>query len=622
VRYFAIVINPEGGAVPCMVRVRCESLPRSRGLEFQWRLFEHAAVLTAWDDNYGEPLVISDGASIAVGSVRLDNRKELERWAGRREENWTDLELLYQVVAQSGIKQIPKVLGDFAFVVWNHFTRTALAACDAVAVKKLYYAELDNLWAFASRAEALASEGHYEPQYLAELVAGCSPSPGLTTYAGVRSLPSGCIAVLERGRLTTHRYWSAYDIASELSSAQTEREAADMCRYLLAESVRLRLTGNADSWAQLSGGLDSSSVTGVAQWLVEQGAITQGLTGTITYVDRRDTASDEREYSSAVASRWHLRNETIVDPPLWYDDEYPPPYTDQPRMDYPFYPRERRLAAILRPAGGRVLLTGVGGDELFGGYMYFFADWVAHGRVLPAVREMLRRAAMGRVSFWALAYQNVLLPLLPGVLRNRLLYAGENVPEWVPTQIARRYALRARAFSAAIYSGRVGHKYHHAVPAMLMELAGVMQPDVTADTLDLRHPFLYRPLVEFALRLSPELCARPHQRKWVLREAMRDILPRSVQTRVGKGSPSERYAWSLTALRTLLDPLVRESVLAELGVVDGAKLRAAYDSVPQQPHDGNQRHVMVYTTLAIEAWLQVRSGRWPRAGQRRVPVAS
>jgi asparagine synthetase B (glutamine-hydrolysing) len=137
---------------------------------------------------------------------------------------------------------------------------------------------------------------------------------------------------------------------------------------------------------------------------------------------------------------------------------------------------------------------------------------------------------------------------------------------------------------------------------------------VVEDALDVRHPFLYRPLVEFALRLPPALCIRPHQHKWVLREAMRDILPEVVRTRIGKGSPIDVGVWSFSALRSALEPLVRESILADLGIVDAVKLRRALDETPREAYSITQQHISVFATLAVEAWLQARSGRWPREG--------
>jgi asparagine synthase (glutamine-hydrolysing) len=179
---------------------------------------------------------------------------------------------------------------------------------------------------------------------------------------------------------------------------------------------------------------------------------------------------------------------------------------------------------------------------------------------------------------------------------------------------AKRYRLRERNFEMALYAGRWGHKYHDAVATCVAAVGGIIGHVLLEDSLDVRHPFLYRPLVEHGLRLQPELCVRPYARKWVLRQAMRDVLPEDVRARIGKGTPNERHAWALTNQRALLEPLVQNPMLADLGVVDGVALRRAFDSAPCRPGSKSDLHGALQGVLSIEAWLQMRAGRWPRGG--------
>jgi asparagine synthase (glutamine-hydrolysing) len=614
-RFFTCLLDPGGRGISDVMRRGYETLPRTRGLGFEWKSAGQIEVLTGWDDPYGDPLVAQHETGVAVGIVRLDNRAELRRWAGCECEGLTDLEVVLRIVERHGSRYVPQVLGDFAFVVWDGGTRKVVAACDAFAVRRLYYAERDGLVVFASRGEALAREERYDVQYLVELLARHSPSHHVSVYADVRPVPAASIAVLERGRVRVRQYWNAADFDVEEAWARSEHEAAETCRRLLAESIQLRLGGPGDTWAQLSGGLDSSSVVSLAQWLAERGEITEGLAGTVTYVDRQATGADERAYSDAVVNRWRVRNEMIIDAPSWHDDQYGLPRTDQPTFDLQVYPRERRVCAAVQAAGGRVLLTGWGGDELFMGSMLFFADWVVQGRVLAAVREMASRAAIGRVSFWELAYKNALLPLLPRAAQCRLAHDdpwSPPVQPWLNRRKLQQYGLTARSPLAPEYAGRLGHKYHHAVATKIATLSAVTDRGVLGDSLELRHPLLYRPLVEFAVRLPPNLRARPHAHRWVLREAMRGILPESVRTRVGKQDTGDALAWSLTVERARLALLLQDPILAELGIVDAAKLRAVFDAAPHQSGRGNYVHGALLSTLTVEAWLQMRSGRWPR----------
>lgn len=620
-RYFVCVLDLEGRGISEEVCRNYESLPRRRGLQFRWQSVNHMAVLTAWDDPFGAPLFAHDSGDgcAAVGAVRLDNRDDLLRLVGQGGTQASDIAIVRRIIALHGTRFIPELLGDFAFIVWRPSTRTAVAACDAFAVQRIYYAERDGLIAFASRAEALAKDEKYEVRYLAELVTQSNRSRDLSVYAGVHPIPRASFAEFTAGNHVALRsYWHPSDVATEPSWAKSQPEAAEACRLLLMDSIRLRMGGEGETWAQLSGGIDSSSVVSCVQWMAEQGQVASGLAGTVTFVDRQGTGTDEREYSKAVIDRWNVPNTAIVDPPTWYDAGYPLPHLDQPRGDLHVYPRDRRLCASVRSAGGRVLLTGIGGDQLFSGTMLFFADWVARGRLAEAAREMARRAATGRVSFWELAYRNAILPLLPRIVHSWLVHDQDQIPymQWLDRDTMRGLGLeRRRAVTTLGYGGRFGHKYHHAVVSTVARLEPHNHGGVIADSLDVRHPLLYRPLVEFALRLPPELVVRPHAHRWVFRQAMRDILPDKVRTRVGKPGTAEFLDWSLIAERMRLAPLLREPILADLHVVDPPKLRTAFNDALRHEHGAVEMCGPLLNTLAVEAWLQIRSGRWPSGGQ-------
>lgn len=515
-RYFTCVLDPEGRGIPDRVHREYEDLPRTRGMAFRWREADGMAVLVAWDAPFDDPLPATSegGGWTAVGEVRLDNRRDLERWAQHDGAGASDLELVRRVIALHGTSYVPAILGDFAFVAWQRSTRSALAACDPFAVRRLYYAERDGLIALSSRAEALATREAYELRYLTERVALSLPSHDLTAYSGVHRVPRASqLLIAPGGRLATRRYWRASDYAADPSVAIKMDLAAEVCRDLLSESIRLRMGSDGETWAQLSGGLDSSSVVSCAQWLARQGKLAGGLAGTVSFVDYHGTGTDEREYSDAVADRWRVLNATIVDPPTWHDPSCAIPHLDQPTGDLQVYPRDRRLCAIVRAAGGRILLTGMGGDQLFSGTMLFFADWVARGKISSAIREMARRSAMGRVSFWELSYRNAFLPLLPRAMHALLVQDQDEIPAipWLNASSLRRFDLaRHRSTTKVAYGGPLKHKYEHAVASMIDSLEDHYQGGVIADSLDVRHPLLYRPLVEFALRLPPEMRVQPH----------------------------------------------------------------------------------------------------------------
>ncbi len=587
-------------------------LPRARRLRFRWvaSASPQAHILLGGDAAAELPEVVCEGDILGVGTARLDNRREVCQIVGCPYGSCTDLELVVRYITSCGGERVADLLGDFAFVLWDASKRQVLAADDALGVQRLYYSRPHGLLAFASRAEALATEGRYDLQYLAEMLVLGMASHSLTPYAGVHALPPASTMTLVNGNLNVSSYWEPSDFPVDFSWEKAELSAIATCRELLTESVRQRMGGEGETWAQLSGGLDSSSVVCVAQWLAaaRRG---HGLAGTVTFVDRDGTRSDERAFSDVVAERWQVRNQVILDSPTWYDEHHEPPHTDHPCLDLQVYPRQRRLVDVVRQAGGRVLLTGWGGDEIFVSNMFFFADWIARGRVWAAVSGMARRAAIGRTSFWEMACKNAIMPLLPAMAQRRLARDGPDAPSepWLEVT-RRRYGLTARSPLANEYAGRVGEKYHHAIAAKVRLLPAVIDRGLLADALELRHPMLYRPLVEFALSLPPVLRSRPYAHRWVLREAMHGLLPDKVRARIGKPETGDMVAWSFSTERSRLRELVHNPILGDLGLVEPARLQAAFDDLADDTARNCFLHAPLLITLAVEAWLRLRSGRW------------
>lgn len=613
-RFFTLLLDSDDRGIPEEVCRRYEAMPRRRGLEFQWRRFDHAAVLTAWDDPWGDPLVVGEGSWLAVGMVRLDNRIEVERLIERKGEGLSDLQLVLKLVARYGTKYIPQILGDFCFVVWDSATRAGSAATDVFGVRPLYCAHRDGLWAWSSRAEPLALDGGYELRYLVGLLTTYAAPSGLSVYSGVQAVPPASLATFGGRPPVVRVYWSAANCPIDPTLAVDVPAALETCRNLLIESVRVRVTNPSETWGQLSGGLDSSSVVSLASWMAERGEVNGRLAGTVTYVDRLGTQTDERDYSNAVVQRYGLRNVAIVDPPMWYDADYPPIGLDQPGLDFHVQPRERRLCEEVRRSGGRVLLTGYGGDELFSHNLLFLADWVAKGKVLTALREAAYQAAAARSSFWKLAFRNALLPLLPRAARPWRLVGRLRPVAWVHAAAVNRYGRKREAVEAQMFAGSWGRKHHHAAAVLVQDLQGVVHGGVLSDVLEPRHPLLYRPLVEFALSLPWRLRVRPPAHRWVLRQVMRDILPERVRARIGKPDTSDVLVWCLRASELHLRDLTKDSILAEMGVIDPAKFDAALESAIARPSAALSMHTSLFPTLAVEAWLRIRSGRWPRDG--------
>ncbi|HEX5832153.1 MAG TPA: asparagine synthase-related protein, partial [Gemmatimonadaceae bacterium] len=274
------------------------------------------------------------------------------------------MELVLRYLIRSGPwtpDRVARLLGDFAFVLWDASSGELLAARDVLGVRPLYHAlRAPGLATFGSHAELLATGDDYDMEYLAARVSERSHEDELTVYRGVRALAGASVLHLHRSwrdqpRVTT--YWSATEVQHTALPPRTERDKVDAFRTLLIDAVRARLGDGAWCWSHLSGGLDSSSVVSIAQWLARRAELPRGLAGTVSFVDPFGIGADEREYSDAVVALHGVRNETVPHQVSWSDVLRAPPEFDQPNRSFPTGVRDARAAALIRQAGGDVLLT-------------------------------------------------------------------------------------------------------------------------------------------------------------------------------------------------------------------------------------------------------------------------
>jgi asparagine synthase (glutamine-hydrolysing) len=610
---FAGAVRLDGGMPPLSFRAAVRGAPYCRDHPLRWVTTDGLIAVVGPEHGACPPAIVRCGPVTVVGMARIDNRAEALELLGDADPRTSDLALAGQMALRRGVAGVGRLLGDFAFVVWEADTRTLIAARDTFGVKQLYYAApTPGVVTFSSRAELLAQGDDYNIEYLAAWVSYCTPDPSSTVYPRVAALPAASVLRYQHGLPRVVSYWSASDPLDHGTPLGSEGDQIDAVRSLLIDGVRSCLDSGARTWSELSGGLDSSSVVSTAQWLVRTGIIDGGLGGTVTFVDPAATAADERAYSDTVVNAYGIRNEKILHQIGREDVLADPPRLDQPSVSsYSIAARDRQVVQLVGAAGGSSLLTGIGGDNLFLGTMFFFADWVSDGHVVRAVREMAHRAALGRVSFWELAHRNVVLPLLPARLRRLVApHRDLAMPLWVTPAIATRFGQHGRAGSEAAYNGRGTSRYVRSQVAAINAISSIVGDAVTGEEMDVRHPFLYRPLVELAVQLAPAMCVRPHARKWILREAMRGMLPEYVRERVGKGSGEGLASQSLKADQELTAHLLRDSMLEELGIIDSERLRAAATGADRGGIRDGSVSARVQATLDVELWLRVRSGRW------------
>jgi asparagine synthase (glutamine-hydrolysing) len=534
---------------------------------------------------------------LAAGLVRLDNRVEISRLAGCR-TNESDLAIIVAAIAHLGPSCIQRFVGDFAFVVWDANRRMVIAARDALGVRALFRSEESRRRAFASHAQLIGAGRPWSLDYIADCFAH-GTSRMRTAYEGVLRLPTGTYQIVSDGRSTEQLYWSPYQF--ETTWSVDARSAVDEFAALFRDAMRSHLSDERGCWSQLSGGLDSSSVVSMAGWLAKVEGSVPELRGTVTFVETAGLG-DERTYSDAVIRDWPFRNEQIIDWGFWRDDGAPPPDTDEPDGGYPLFARDQLVSRMVRSTGSRVMLTGVGPDHYLHGNYSYFADWIARGRIRDSVRDMYGEAVRNKTSFWGLAYRNGVKPFFQRESRDPGQW-----PDWVPPDFARRFPLEERQGRVGDRLGPMGRRFVTQAATVVDAAELAVSRGIMGDTLDMRYPFFHRPLVEFCLRLPPEMKVTDGKHKWILREAMRGILPEEVRRRTSKAFVNVGLDRTLIAQHARLDSLLERSVLGEMGCIDVPLARKALADRIQRSDAANNR---LEHLITLETWLTVKSGRW------------
>jgi asparagine synthase (glutamine-hydrolysing) len=539
--------------------------------------------------------VSPDGALVLLGTARVDNVDEMRTTAGGG-DRLHDADLILAAYARVGPDAIARLVGDFAFVLWDAGRGRLVAARDALGVKRLSWAPMGDGVVFSSTQFPLAATDALDDEYVYSYLTGAPRRATASIWRDVHAVAPGHYHIVERGRQDVQQYWAPGERPSVMPKG--ERDQVAELRALLKTAVGACLRAEGPVWAELSGGVDSASVYGLADELRAEGLRSQ-IAGTYSFVDDMAGANEDR-FLSAVLSERPVRNERITTTAPFHDDGAAPPMTDEPRVYFVNWARDRHAERLVSGAGGSVILSGGGSDFYLTGTPTYLADLVRSLSVAAALRGAHEHATAYRTSTWKILWAYGLRPLYEG--RDARLRRGQAI-EWIDA--ARVAEVRAQQQDAP--SDHVTHAAHHA----RRELRGAAQffeLPLTHPPVEKRYPFFDRRVIDFALGLDPRMLLRSGLTKWALREAIRGAVPEAVRTRRSKGYIDGRTLWALSHHEPLIARLVRGSILADAGWVDRARLEAAVARARSGLVVGSGPLIRV---LSLEVWLRVQAGRWP-----------
>jgi asparagine synthase (glutamine-hydrolysing) len=541
----------------------------------------------------------------------------------------SDTEAIIYLYQEYGAECVRRLNGMFAIAIWDVARQQMFLARDHFGVKPLYYIARQGRLAFASEVKALLqlpdrqAEVNLEAlnQYMTFL---WTPGP-LTLFQDVYRLPPGHYAIWQSGQFTVESYW---DLAYPPAGAEfslSESELIEEVRGRFRQTVERQMLSDVPIGAFLSAGLDSSSIVAMMAQASGQPVKTFTITFPPQYRVGESTMDDP-----AVAARTarHFgcdHHEIVVEPQvadllpnlLWHIDE---PTADPALMMAYLVAREARREVT-------VLLSGVGGDELFAGYRkYEAAGWANTYRKIPAwARQHLIEPPVLK------------LPTLRGTplagpvrLAQKMVRSASLSPQdaFLMNSTYFDQAQRRQLYSPALgleieqHDSWIRHRAHFAQVSEADFLNQMMYVDIKtfmvslnltyndkmtmASSVEGRVPFLDWELAEFvAQQVPPALKLRGHWRpttKYLLRTAMRGILPEEVlhQTKAGFGAPIDY--WLAHDLREMVDDLLCETRLRQRGYFEPATVQRL---IHEQRLGLRNWSLQIWQLLTLELWHQI-----------------
>lgn len=529
-----------------------------------------------------QPVINELGDMITLDG-RLDNHIELCELLDIEDRDRPDSLIAMKAFKRWGPDCFVHFIGDWALAIWSQMERSLYLARDSAGARTLYYEATDQgiLWStsldmfFVGKAPRDLNK-IYAANYLSSHPVGV-----LTPYKGVNAVPPAHFLVLSEERIVVRRHWQ-WEAGNGIAY-KSDSEYEEHFLMLFRQSVARRIGSGAPILAQLSGGLDSTSIVCMADSIRATEAIaSNSLIDTISYFDDSEPSWNEYPYFSLVEqyrkkTGIHIRTsflERTFEPCLGTPRRYRLPGADSGEID-----REARVEAQLAGRGYRAVLSGIGGDELLGGVANpapELAEYLASGNLGALFRQAIS---------WSIAKREPLVKLAPDVLRHigrlRLSRSEEfdnTKCPWVRIDVG--YATKAVPLSQPISRLRMSLRdlTNEETWRQIMETLPHLWPAMLARR-EYRYPFLDRDLVEYLLRLPREQLVRPNRRRSLMRRALATIVPSAVLERRRKAYLIRGPLSLITEKATMIRVLFSDSLCEQLGLVDSSILLNCLEDV-------------------------------------------
>jgi asparagine synthase (glutamine-hydrolysing) len=548
----------------------------------------------------------SRGGCVLTWDGRLDNRDELIRdlWASLGSDR-TDAGIVMAAYEKWGTHCLGKLIGDWALALWNHREQTLLLARDYIGIRHLYYhvTQSSVIWCTNLSFIVAGCGAHLtlNDQYIAGYLA-MYPEPHLTPYQEIQSVPPAKYVFIQDGRATIQAH-STLDPHTRIWYRE-DAEYEEHFRHVFRQAVGRRLRSDSPILAELSGGLDSSSIVCVADALLAKGDAGVSRLDTLSFYNPEEPGGDERSFLSKVEEqRGRVGHHFDV-------SRYPiclSP-TDStldiiPSISASVAGLESDVSALRLKEGYRVVLSGIGGDEFLGGVpdpRSQLADLIVQLRPLELARQLGAWSLIKRRPWIQLLYRSILL-LSPTSLRC-LLEEEARVARWINPTFAHKTKLGRRQLGPVENFGFwLPSRQEYARTIELIRFRMTFVQPSPAGYVERRFPYLDQSLLQFLISIPASQLLRPGQRRSLMRRSLVGLVPHEILERRTKAvtarAPMKFVAEHFAQLETLL----AESESARRGYINCSYFNEALLATK---NGDATRLLPVLRAISLEVWLR------------------
>jgi asparagine synthase (glutamine-hydrolysing) len=577
------------------------------------------------------------GNRVIAADLRLDNREDLIAALGLRtgaDRQPNDDELVLEAYGRWSDDCPSRLVGAFAFAIWDGSLQRLFCARDLLGMRPFYYHISNGFFAFGSEIAALlirpGVRRTLNEKRIADYLMHAEPDPAATYYDEIHRLPPAQSMVVAGGGVHLRKYWEP---ASYIDSVSASDDAyPERFRDTFSGSVAASLRATGPVAALLSGGLDSSSITCVAgEQLQDRG---EGPLDTFSVLFDDVPASDERKYMQAVIGQGRLR-------PHFVRGDQTNPLAELDSMlrsaEEPFFTPNLYLNWILlkaaREEGVRVLLDGFLGDNVVAHGSRLLTERAARGQWVSVLRDLYtisRRYPRPGPVAWSTARRFVLQPLIHEPLQRAWHGRFRRQLPLDPTRhFARRDLLNRtgwlrRSAALDVLKPRTPRtaRAEHLAELTSGILPGAVEIAVKAGRsagVEVRFPFADRRLVEFCLALPPEQKYDHGWTRLIVRRALADSLPPKIRWRTGKANLGPAFEHSLLVVgRADLRSAVYDRLAIAADFLDVQAVQNVYRQLHRGP-GSLDRLQAVWQAVVLARWLELLASE-PRSGDA-VPAA-